>query len=52
MHEALRIYHKSYVTLFSRNLVLLDLLNQIVPVTETTNVQDINGYECMKFIAG
>jgi hypothetical protein len=35
MHGAPGIYHKFYVTLFSRNPVPLDLLNQIIPATAT-----------------
>jgi hypothetical protein len=37
--------------LFSRNPVPLDLLNQIIPATETTDVEDVNKYGCKKFTA-
>jgi hypothetical protein len=49
MHGVPGIYHKFCVMLFSRNPVPLDLLNQTIPATETTNIYDINKYQCMKF---
>jgi len=50
MHGVPGIYHKFYVTLFSRNPVPLDLLNQIIPATEK-KIEDICKYKCMRFTA-